>query len=189
MKKTEARKFYRKERSRITLLQKQKLDDLLLIQFQKLPLPPLHYVLSYMPMEENNEIDTFPITRFLEFSNPGLVIAYPRINAGTQEMQAVAADDETVFAPNEYRIYEPFDGGIIQPEDLDLVIVPTLIFDEKGNRVGYGKGFYDRYLKRCRADCFRAGISYFEPLSNIEDAGDFDVPLNYCITPYTNYVF
>lgn len=189
MKKTEARKLYRTERSRITSVQKQKLDDLLLIQFQKLSLPPLQTVLSYMPIEENNEIDTFLVTRFLAFSNPGLVIAYPRLTAGSHEMEAIAVDEDTRFVRNSYNIYEPADGMVLSPEDLDLVIVPTLVCDEKGNRVGYGKGFYDRYLKQCGEQCLHAGISYFEPVPRIEDANEFDVPLKYCITPQTVYVF
>lgn len=189
MKKNEARKLYRSERSRITPVQKQKLDDLLLIQFQKLSLPPLQTVLSYMPIEENNEIDTFLITRFLAFSNPGLVIAYPKISSGSFEMRAIAIDETTRYVPNSYQIYEPADGNAIPPEELDLVIVPTLVCDERGNRVGYGKGFYDRFLKDCREDCFLAGISYFEPVPEIEDANEFDVPLKYCITPQTVYVF
>jgi 5-formyltetrahydrofolate cyclo-ligase len=189
MKKNEARKFYRVERGRITPVQKQKLDDLLLIQFQKLPLPPLQAVLTYMPIDENNEIDTFPLSRFLEFSNPGLLIAYPKINPGTHEMQAIAVDEATRFVPNGYNIYEPAAGTVVPPEELDLVIVPALVCDKQGNRVGYGKGFYDRYLKQCRRDCFLAGISYFEPVVEIEDANEFDVPLKYCITPQTVYVF
>ena len=189
MKKNEARKHYRSERSRITFVQKQKLDDLLLIQFQKLSLPPLQSALSYMPIDENNEIDTIPTTRFLAFTNPGLVIAYPKMTAGTHQMQAIAVDESTRYVRNTYNIYEPADGPVITPEALDLVIVPTLVCDQLGNRVGYGKGFYDRYLKECREDCFLVGISYFEPVPEIEDANEFDVPLKYCITPQTVYVF
>jgi 5-formyltetrahydrofolate cyclo-ligase len=67
--------------------------------------------------------------------------------------------------------------------------VPLLAFDEKGFRVGYGKGFYDRFLKQCKDGGIKIGLSYFNPIDTIEDAGEFDVPLNFCITPQKVYVF
>jgi 5-formyltetrahydrofolate cyclo-ligase len=70
-----------------------------------------------------------------------------------------------------------------------MVIVPMLAFDRQGNRVGYGKGYYDSFLKQCRPDCIKVGVCYFEPIAQIDDAGDFDVPLNFCITPQQVYVF
>jgi 5-formyltetrahydrofolate cyclo-ligase len=76
-----------------------------------------------------------------------------------------------------------------EPQEIDLVIVPLLAFDEKGIRVGYGKGYYDRYLKDCREDCLKVGFSYFEAVERIEDADEFDVPLDFCITPNRIYVF
>jgi 5-formyltetrahydrofolate cyclo-ligase len=64
-----------------------------------------------------------------------------------------------------------------------------LAFDVKGNRVGYGKGYFDKYLKECREDCIKVGLSYYEPLDSIDDANEFDVPLDFCITPQRTYVF
>ena len=71
---------------------------------------------------------------------------------------------------------------------IDMVFVPLLIFDKQGYRVGYGKGFYDKYLAQCRVDCLKVGFSYFEPIE-IEGTREFDVPLNLCITPNSIYVF
>ena len=78
---------------------------------------------------------------------------------------------------------------IIPPGNIDLVFVPLLAFDEKGYRIGYGKGFYDKYLADCRNDCIKAGFCYFDPLASIDDSNEFDVPLNLCITPQNVYVF
>jgi 5-formyltetrahydrofolate cyclo-ligase len=64
-----------------------------------------------------------------------------------------------------------------------------LAFDKQGYRVGYGKGFYDRYLKRCQPDVMKVGFSFFPPVDQIEDINANDVPLSYCITPHQIYAF
>ncbi|HZH39165.1 MAG TPA: 5-formyltetrahydrofolate cyclo-ligase [Bacillales bacterium] len=189
MLKNEVRSIYRKKRDQITDTQKLKLDDLLLIQFQKLLLPPITYILSFIPIEENNEINTFIITDYLQFKNPGLHIAYPRIDMGTNLMQAIGIDENTVFKQNKYKIAEPSDGYILDPSDIDVVLVPLLAFDKHGNRVGYGKGYYDQFLRQCNNDCIKIGLCYFDAIDKIDDANQFDVPLNYCVTPQMIYVF
>ncbi|MDQ3180555.1 MAG: 5-formyltetrahydrofolate cyclo-ligase, partial [Acidobacteriota bacterium] len=72
---------------------------------------------------------------------------------------------------------------LIETEKIDIVLVPLLCFDRKGFRVGYGKGFYDRFLKNCRTDCLKIGLSYFAPIKEISDVQDFDVRLDFSITP------
>lgn len=189
MLKQQARAIYRKKRDELTPSQKLKMDDLLLIQFQKLSLPPLQTILSFVPMEGKNEVDTFIITDFLSFRNPGLQIAYPKTNLQENSMHAIMVTEETIFEENEYKIAEPVNGEVIDASMIDVVLVPLLVADEKGNRVGYGKGFYDRFLKGCRKDCIKIGVGYFDAIDTIEDANEFDVPLNYSITPQTIYVF
>ena len=70
-----------------------------------------------------------------------------------------------------------------------MVFVPLLAFDKDGYRVGYGMGFYDKFLADTGEDCIKVGFSYFEPIGTIEDRTDFDVPLDLCITPHNVYVF
>jgi 5-formyltetrahydrofolate cyclo-ligase len=67
--------------------------------------------------------------------------------------------------------------------------VPLVIVDSGGNRIGYGKGFYDRYLSSCRTETVKIGFSFFEPVGLIKDINQFDVPLNLCITPLRIYEF
>jgi 5-formyltetrahydrofolate cyclo-ligase len=189
MLKKELRKRFRAERLALTPAEQTKLDDLLLIQFQKLRLPPLQAVLSFFPIEEKKEINTFMLVDFLKFRNPGLVVCYPKTNLFQNTMQAVITTDETDFEANEWGIPEPLTGAVSDARLLDAVLVPTLAFDKRGNRVGYGKGFYDRFLQSCSTDCLKIGLSYFNAVEIIEDAGNFDVPLNYCITPHSTYVF
>jgi 5-formyltetrahydrofolate cyclo-ligase len=188
MLKREARKVFREKRRQLSSSDQMKLDDLLLIQFQRLDLPFLSYALSFFPIEENHEVNSFIFTSYLQFRNPGLHVAYPRTNFSNEQMQAILDHSEN-FVRNVYNIYEPASGEEIVPQLLDLVLVPLLVCDQSGNRVGYGKGFYDRFLKQCRPDCLKVGLSYFDPIDTITDANEFDVPLNYCITPQKAYVF
>ncbi len=187
--KKEARKIYRQQRDSLSASDKMKYDDLILIQFQTVDIPFLTSVLSFYPIEGKAEINTFSITDYLHFINPALQICYPKTDMQTHSMHAIVCYADTVFIANEYNIPEPVGEKIIDPENLDLILVPMLAFDIKGNRVGYGKGFYDRFLKQCKDDCLKIGLSYFEPVENIDDASDFDVTLDFCITPKQVYVF
>lgn len=189
MTKKELRKEYKARRAALTAQQRLKLDDLMLIQFQKLSLPFLQTILSFYPLEEKGEMDTFIFTDYLQFTNPGLIVGYPKTDLATCTMQAIATTAATSFVDNEWGIPEPTSGEIIEPQYLDAVLVPMLAFDESGNRVGYGKGFYDRFLQHCRQDCVTIGLCYFDAVPQIEDANDYDVTLNYCITPQRVYVF
>ncbi len=104
-------------------------------------------------------------------------------------MEAVAAGIDAPFEKRALNIHEPDEGDPVPAIVLDMVFVPLLAFDREGYRIGYGRGFYDRYLTECRDDCIKTGFSYFEPLDCIDDRNEFDVPLDLCITPQNIYVF
>lgn len=189
MLKTEARSYYRDQRNALTEIQRTRLDDLMLIQFQTIELPFLQAMLSYWPIEENNEPDTHLITEFIRFRNPEIRIAYPVSDFKTTSMTAIAVDIDTAFTKKNLNIFEPNNGEPVPAHELDMVLVPLLAFDKKGYRVGYGQGFYDKYLMHCRKDCLKVGLSYFDPVDLIDDCDEFDVPLDISITPKTVYVF
>src|SRR5438270_879259 len=182
MLKKEARDLFKQKRYTITAGDKMKWDDLLLIQFQALRFPFMNYILSFYPIEENNEVNTFLITDYLHFKNPQLHICYSKTDLNNRTMEAILCHADSIFQANAYNIPEPLDIEIIDPFSLDMIIVPMLTCDLNGNRVGYGKGFYDRYLKRCRKDSLKIGLSYFDPVDSVDDANEFDVPLDFCIT-------
>lgn len=189
MTKHSLRKIYKEKRNSLTATQQAKLDDLLLIQLQKAELPFIQTVFTYWPLEANKEPNTHLFTGYLEFINPGLTIAYPKTDLSVHEMHAIVTNDDTLFIKNNYGLTEPENGPVADPSSIDLAIVPLLACDTSGYRVGYGKGYYDKYLSQCRPDCIKAGFSYFEPVAGIDDKHEFDVPLNLCITPQTVYVF
>ena len=189
MTKKELRKFYRDKRMALSAPEQSRLDDLLLIRFQQAAIPFVETLFSYWPMESMKEPNTHLYTDFMEFRNPELQVAYPRITADGETMEAVLTDATTSFAKNRFGTFEPETGAILSPDILNIVFVPLLCFDKSGYRVGYGKGYYDRFLKDCHTDCIRVGFSYFEPVDEIPDKHEFDVPLSLCMTPQSIYVF
>ena len=189
MLKKDARRLYREKRMKLSDAERSKLDDLMLIQFQTVDLPFLESLLSYWPIEENHEPNTHLFTEFLKFRNPELKVCYPVANFQSMTMEAIATDIDTPFEKRSLNIHEPNGGLAVPVVEIEMIFVPLLAFDEKGFRIGYGKGFYDKYLADCSIDCLKVGFCYFEPVDSIEDSNEFDVPLNLCITPQNVYVF
>jgi 5-formyltetrahydrofolate cyclo-ligase len=97
--------------------------------------------------------------------------------------------DATKIKKNKYNIPEPVDGLEVPVSKINLVFVPLLAFDEKGNRVGYGKGFYDQFLSKCQPETIKIGISFFEAETLISDTLSSDIQLDYCVTPTKVYNF
>ena len=189
MLKKDIRKVFKQKRDEVTASQKMKWDDLILIRFQAIELPYLNNVLSFYSIDEKNEVNSFILTDYLHFRNPSLKVAYPKMDIVTTTMHAISCAADEAFQTNEFGITEPMSNDVIAPEEIDMVIVPLLAIDKKGYRVGYGKGYYDRYLSECRKDCLKVGVSYYAPIDVIDDAEEFDIPLDLCITPDEVYVF
>jgi 5-formyltetrahydrofolate cyclo-ligase len=97
--------------------------------------------------------------------------------------------DSTKIKKNKWNIPEPIDGISITPEQVDVVFIPLLAFDTLGNRVGYGKGFYDKFLATCRPETIKIGLSFFEGTEGIIDVFENDISLDYCVTPKSIYTF
>lgn len=189
MTKQELRNIYKQKRIQLKEAETVKLQDLIMIQFQKLPLPFIHYLHIYLPIDIQKEVDTHPVMDFLRFSNPDMNVVVPKTDTASQRMKHYIYDENTVLVKNRYHIMEPVGGQMVSPEDIDIVLVPLLTFDELGNRVGYGKGYYDLFLSECRRDIIKIGLSFFEAGPLIEDTDDFDIPLTHCVTPHKVYEF
>lgn len=189
MTKAELRKVYLDKRQSLSHKEVMVATDLLLIQFQNVHLPFVETILSYRPILSKQEIDTEHFESYLQLMNPSVAFCYPVSNLEKMTFDAIAADIDTDFERNKWQIEEPTSEQIIAPSNIDLVFVPLLTFDKKGYRVGYGKGFYDKYLAQCKPNTIKIGFSYFPPVENISDTNDLDIPLNFGITPEEVYAF
>lgn len=143
----------------------------------------------FVALERNNEIDTRPIFAKFWRDFPRAIVCAPRVDFARTILENVAVSPDTKFVENKWRIREPQTGETIEPEKFDFVLTPLVAFDTRGFRVGYGKGFYDKFLKNCRKDCRKIGLSLFPPVEKIEDIADFDVKLDACATPEKVFYF
>ncbi len=138
---------------------------------------------TFIRIGKFNEIDTSIIYHKIWRDHPDIMTVAPRAELTIGDLVGVAFDREADWSENAWGISEPVGGQVIEPSQLDVVLVPLLCFDEQGYRVGYGKGMYDRFLARCRPDCIKVGLSYFPPVEAIDDIGEYDDKLDMCITP------
>ena len=180
---------YKYKKARAGLSEKEQLvnSDLILINFQKLQLPVIQCVLSYLAVP--GEIDTSLILRYLQFQNTSLQVAVPRIDESSETFDAVELQHGDPLQTNHLGIPEPTGATVINPQEIDVAIVPLLAYDTKGFRVGFGKGYFDKFLAHCNADIIKIGLSHFEPEEPIGDISTFDIPLNFCITPHKIFSF
>ncbi len=132
----------------------------------------------FLPIAKFNEIDLRPLLENINFS-----WSVPISNLETGEMAFSKIDQFTLLKENSWGILEPKTPVWINANELDALIVPLLISDKKGYRVGYGKGFYDLFITKCRPDCLKIGVNYSEPIEEIFDIDNFDKALNICVTP------
>lgn len=189
MNKASLRKLYLEKRKTLTRSELVELSESVFNRFTTLSFPSCKLLLSYSPIPHHQEFDVKLCEDHLRERHDHLVVGYPRLLQEDYQMEAIEPGTEELTSKNRYGIIEPANGRIIAPHEIDLVFVPLVAFDANGFRVGYGKGYYDRFLKKCRKDCLTIGFSFFEVSPSADDIDQFDVPLRFCISPLRVYEF
>ena len=177
--KTFLRSHYKKKRLSLTKQEVDHLSQRVCKQLDKLNIWKLKHYHIFISILKYNELDTSSIINKLKSEQK--IIIVPKIS--NNELVHIAINDETEFGLNEYGIKEPNDGNHFVIENLDIIFIPLLAFDIEGHRVGYGKGYYDRFLKLTNNSTLKIGLSFFDPINKIQDIDDNDVKLDYCVTP------
>ncbi|MDO6736995.1 5-formyltetrahydrofolate cyclo-ligase [Wenyingzhuangia sp. 2_MG-2023] len=156
-------------------------------QLLKLNIWDQTYYHLFLSIQDKKEVDTEQILHILFAKNKEVVVS--KSNFKTNELSHFLLTDNTKLAVNSYGIPEPTNGLSVPEDMIDVVFIPLLAFDDQGNRVGYGKGFYDGFLSKCKPETLKVGLSFFEAEENIEDVISRDVALDYCVTPNKIYEF
>lgn len=152
-----------------------------------LPIWERLYFHLFLPIEEQKEVNTEFILHLLAGKDKEILLSKSDFN--TRKMTHFLLTDSTKIKKNKYGIPEPVDGIEVQTSKIQVVFVPLLAFDNFGNRVGYGKGFYDQFLSECSTEVIKIGLSFFEAEASIAEIFESDVRLDYCVTPQLIYKF
>lgn len=189
MNKQQLRKQYLTKRTALTTDSYAILNQQLLEQFKTLDLTAVNCIHIFLPMVSRNEPDTTLIINWLKAQHPTIKIAYPKTNFADLSITNVVDDADLKLCESKNGITEPISGNLVDINEIDMVIVPLLAFDKKGYRAGYGKGFYDRFMAKCKPGTRYIGLSFFEAVDRIDDIDAYDIPLHQCITPKKIIVF
>lgn len=140
----------------------------------------------FLPIFDKKEINTWlTVDRLMSIAK----VVVSRSDFDSFAMEHVLLENDVAIETSSWGIPEPVGGEIVDTSKIDYVIVPLYAFDKKGYRVGYGKGFYDKFLSGLSPNAFKIGVSFFEIEDTIEDINEFDIKLDYCLTPNNLYTF
>ena len=187
MKKLELRPKYKALRKQLSENEIEEMSLAIANKIISLPIWEKTYFHIFLPITEHHEVNTEFILHLLSGKDKEIIIS--KSDFGTRRMTHFLLTDNTKIKKNEYNIPEPLDGIEVPSHKIEVVFIPLLAFDTTGHRVGYGKGFYDKFLSECKPDAIKIGLSFFEPEELIEDVFEGDVKLDYCVTPEKVYQF
>ncbi|MEG0761409.1 MAG: 5-formyltetrahydrofolate cyclo-ligase [Chryseobacterium sp.] len=180
MKKAELRKIYQQKRKSLSQNDisdfSLKIFKNFILQFKPIENQRVHV---FLPIKKFNEIDTHVFIDYF-FENK-IRVFVPKIIG--EKLISVELKEGDVLIENSWGILEPESSEDSEEKNYDFVITPLLYCDHHGNRVGYGKGFYDGFFKKINSNCLKIGINYFSPLEIIDDIWEEDVALDYLVAP------
>lgn len=187
MTKNEWRRHFRTQRAKLSKDEVVRLSEAIIHRLTGLYLWDFKVYHVFLSIEKNNEPDTRYLLNWLWEKNKKVVVSRSDFTHGT--MQHFLLEKQTLLQTNAYGITEPVDAPHFSVTDIDVVFVPLLGVDKQGNRLGYGKGFYDRFLGECRPDTLKVGLSFFDPVEVFQEVYPHDIRLDYCVTPHGVYQF
>lgn len=146
---------------------------------------------TFLPIEKKREVNTWEFVLYAWQTQKKVKIVSSVTNPATGTLAHYQIRPTTAFSKNRWGVPEPVEKkrDYVTSQQIDVVLIPLLAFDKQGHRVGYGGGYYDRFLAECRSDCLKIGLSLFEPVAQIDGIELTDVRLDACVTPDQTYFF
>lgn len=179
--KSELRKIMKAKRNELSLKEKEEYDK---VVFEKVISNPIYLnaEVIFIFVSYENEVNTHEIISHAISS--GKVVCVPKVISKDIGMAAIEIKSFNELAPGSMGILEPSTNEelIINPEKIDMIILPGLAFDKFGGRLGYGGGFYDRYLSKVREDSKKIAIGYDFQIVDKVPTEELDKPIDYVIT-------
>jgi 5-formyltetrahydrofolate cyclo-ligase len=155
--------------------------------FQQLPVAEWRWLHLFLPLARHQEPDTWPIIRRIWASGLAVRMAVPVVQPDGISLKHYELTPDTPLHLSRWGIPEPEAATAteVPPTAFDAVLVPLLAVDTAGHRVGYGGGFYDRFLAQCGPATQFIGLNVLDeaPVSGMADVLPTDVALTACLTP------
>ena len=152
---------------------------------------------TFLPIKKNNEVNTNILVNAIwsndKYNNKynDIKIVVPKVICidGSKQLEHYYYTQDTVFVKSKWGIMEPIEGQpkLLETEikNIDMIIVPLLCWNQEGNRIGYGGGFYDRFLKQCRSDTLKIGVSLFPSEKEKWKVDKWDIKLDDVISIFS----
>jgi len=185
--KKELRQKYKALRQELSLTQVEDYSLAIANRLLQLDIWNHTYFHLFLTMENQKEVHTNCILTILCGKDKEVIVSRSDFENCTMTHYLLTDNTKLIVSP--YGIPEPADGIAVPPNKIEVVFVPLLAFDGKGHRVGYGKGFYDRFLAECKPGVIKIGLSFFEAEADDILHNETDIALDYCITPERVYSF
>ena len=190
MTKSELRKLYlEKRRSLLPEEVRMRSEEIASRFFETFDLTAVRHLDLFIPIAKFNEIDTSLIYKRIWREFPQIITTAPSVDYKRGHLDHLAFAADTAFVESKWGITEPDTHVRVDEIVINMVLVPLLCFDREGHRVGYGKGFYDKFLARCLPDCKTVGLNYFPPVERIDDVAEHDIRLDHAVTPVEVFSF
>ncbi len=183
------RNVYLRRRQQLSADLYHQLNGRLFAQFRKVDLKNVTFLHTFLPILKQKEPDTYPLIEYIRQQYPQIKLVVSKSGLEDNSLEHHLLCPEDPLAENRWGIPEPMRNNPVDVRLLDLIIVPLLVCDLYGNRIGYGKGYYDRFLRACRKDARCIGLGFFDPLKDPIEADLHDVALNGYVSPDGMYTF
>ncbi len=178
MKKSELRSIYKSKRNQLSEVEIHECSRKILENLKKMPIWEKSVFHVFVPIVQNHEINTFPIIEFLLTQNKTVLV--PKVVG--KKMISCRIDKGTEWTTGKFGVPEPIDCIEFENKKIEVVLQPMLICDRLGNRIGYGGGYYDRFLSEFQIQPLKIGLNFFPSIPKIEEVEPTDVRLDYCVT-------
>jgi 5-formyltetrahydrofolate cyclo-ligase len=181
MSKTQLRQLYLSKRKNLTSTQIDKYSqDISNRFFNNFNLSKIANLHIFLPILKNNEINTWLIIKKLRQNYPDITLITSKSDFQSNTMESYVFEADTQIIESTLGIPEPY-NAIKFDNKIDMILIPLLCFDNSGFRVGYGKGFYDRFLLNCNQNIIKIGLSLFDPIEKIDNVDRFDIKMDFCV--------
>jgi 5-formyltetrahydrofolate cyclo-ligase len=140
----------------------------------------------FQSMPHRHEVDSHDFIDFVRSRHPQVHVVVPVIDPVNKVLRHAYVHDDVEMRQNRWGIKEPYmPVDFVHPVQIDMVIVPLLGFDDRGHRLGYGAGYYDRFLALTRPACIKIGICFETGHVPTLPNEPHDIPLDFVVTEQT----